>query len=134
MPEAEPATPAYSLTFEDRGDYLYGYVEGDHDSYEISRAYWQEVADEVRKRRVSRVLIDENIVETGSIADGFQLASEMPQMGFGRTRIAFVDRYLDQNDVNEFTELVAVNRGLNAKVFNDADTAEAWLLKDISLG
>ncbi len=53
-------------------------------------------------------------------------------MGFGRTRIAFMDRYLEQNDLNEFGELVAVNRGVNTKIFNDLKTAEEWLLNDRS--
>ena len=119
----------YKLTFDVRPQFLYAYVEGEHDSYEISRAYWQEVADESVRLGVRRVLIDENIVETGTVAEAFQLASEIPQMGFGNTRIAFVDRYLDQNDVNQFGELVAVNRGVNGKIFNDLETAEQWLIK-----
>ena len=119
----------YKLTFEIRPSYLYACVEGEHDNYEISRAFWQEIAREVDRLNAERVLIDENIVESVSIAEVFQLASEIPEMGFGSTRVAFVDRYLDQQEVNSFGELVAVNRGLNGKVFNDVREAEAWLLK-----
>ena len=39
-----------------------------------------------------------------------------------------VDRYLDQQEVNSFGELVAVNRGLSGKVFNNIAEAESWLL------
>jgi hypothetical protein len=120
----------YQLTFEQRDGYLYAYVEGEHDNYAISCAYWQEVADEVVRTGAKCVLIDENIVESASISDVFRLASEMPHMGFGATRIAFVDRYLEQNEINEFAELVAVNRGLNGKIFNDETVALEWLLKD----
>lgn len=122
-----PSEKLYDLTFEKRPDYLYAYVEGEHDSYEISRAYWQEVADEAVRIRSRRVLIDENIVECGSMAECFQLASEIPEMGFGNARIAFVDRYLEQNDVNGFGELVASNRGAQTKIFNDVPSAETWL-------
>ena len=62
------------------------------------------------------------------MAEVFQLASEIPKMGFGSTRVAFVDRYLDQQEVNSFGELVAVNRGLSGKVFNDITEAENWLM------
>ncbi len=117
----------YQLTVENRADYLYAYVEGQRDTYSISRAYWQEVADEAVRLNSTRVLIDENIVESSSIEDVFRLASEIPQMGFGRARIAFVDRYLDQNEVNQFGEIVATNRGVNGRVFNDIPTAEQWL-------
>jgi hypothetical protein len=119
----------YTLSFQDRPGYLYAYVEGDEDGYEVSRAYWQEVADEVRRSGVKQVLIDENITGNGTIADAFRFGSELPGMGFGRTRIAFVDRHLDQDEVNRFGELVALNRGMNARVFNDLPEAEAWLLK-----
>ena len=119
----------YNLTFEHRASYLYAYVEGEHDSYEISLAFWQEIADEVDRFKVDKVLIDENIVESVSMAEIFQLASEIPKMGFGSTRVAFVDRYLDQQEVNSFGELVAVNRGLSGKCFNDVTEAEAWLLR-----
>lgn len=118
----------YRLTFEQRPGYLYAYVEGTEDSYEISREFWQKIADKAAETGASRVLIDENIEMAGSFADVFKLASEIPDMGFGRARIAFVDRFLDQSEINEFGELVAVNRGVNGLVFNDLDSAEQWLL------
>jgi hypothetical protein len=118
----------YNLTLENREGYLYAYVEGDADSYEISRAFWEEIAENVRRTGAERVLIDENIVQSVSMAEVYQLASEIPKMGFGSTRVAFVDRYLDQQEVNSFGELVAVNRGLSGKVFNNVAEAETWLL------
>jgi hypothetical protein len=120
----------YALTLEQRPGYLYAYVEGEHDSYEISKAFWQEIAQEVVRSGVDRVLIDENIVESASLADMYQLASEIPTMGFGSTRVAFVDRHLDHQEINSFGELVAVNRGMRGKLFNDFETAEKWLLRD----
>ncbi len=130
MPDVVKEKP-YTLSFADRPGYLYAYVEGDHDSYDISRAFWLEIAEESARRGARKILIDENIEEGASVAEVFQLATEIPQMGFGAARIAFVDRYLDQNDINEFGELVAVNRGLNGKLFNDERTAEEWLLADL---
>ncbi len=124
----DTALTPYDLTLEHRKGYLYAYVEGDTDSYEISRAFWTEIADEVRRSNANRVLIDENIEQSVSMAEVFQLASELPKMGFGSTRVAFVDRYLDQQELNAFGELVAVNRGLSGKVFNDVAEAESWLL------
>ena len=57
----------------------------------------------------------------------YQIAAEIPQIGFANILIAFVDRYLEQQDLNQFGELVATNRGLRAKVFNDVKEAEIWL-------
>ena len=122
----------YTITFEERPGYLYVYVEGEHDSYEISRSFWLKVAERARKTGAVSVMIDENIAEGVPLADVFQLASEIPDMGFGRARLAFVDRYLDQNEVNEFGVLVAQNRGANGRIFNDARLAEEWLLSHAS--
>jgi hypothetical protein len=126
MSGAEPIKP-YRLTFEQRPGYLYAYVEGEQDSYEISRAYWQEIADEAARLSALRVLIDENIPVAVSLTDVFHLAAQIPEMGFGAARIAFVDRYVEQNAINKFGELVAVNRGVNGRIFNDLGLAEKYL-------
>ena len=118
----------YRLTFEHRPEYLYAYVEGDEDSYEISATYWREIAEECRANKYTRVLIVEDIVESGTMADAYQLSSELPQMGYMGIKVAFVDKYIEQQDLNQFGELVAVNRGINGKIFNDVDEAEKWLL------
>lgn len=118
----------YNISFENRPQYLYVYVSGEHDSYEISRRYWQEVADECARTNSGKVLIEEDIAEDVSMGEMYRLASELPQFGFVGVRIAFVDRYIEQHDLNQFGELVAGNRGLNAKVFNDVKEAEKWLV------
>jgi len=58
----------------------------------------------------------------------YQIASEIPQMGFLGIRIAFVDQYIEQQSLNEFGEIVATNRGIHGKIFSDFDEAEKWLL------
>jgi len=128
-PDANPPRP-YNISFENRGQYLYVYVSGEHDNYAISRRYWQEVAAECARINAVKVLIEEDIPEDVSMGEMYQLASELPQLGFIGIRIAFVDRYIEQQDLNHFGELVANNRGLNAKVFNDVTEAEKWLVSD----
>lgn len=118
----------YRLTIEHRPSYLYAYVEGDKDSYEISAMYWREIAGECKANKYTKVLIVEDIIESGTMADAYQLSSEMPQMGYAGIKIAFVDKYVEQQDLNQFGELVAINRGINGKIFNDVDQAERWLL------
>ena len=120
----------YEIAFERRPGYLYVYVSGEHDSYEISRSYWLEVAEHCRKIDCNKILIEEDIPEAVSPADMYQLATELPKMGFLGVRVAFYDRYADQQDLNEFGELVAVNRGLYGKLFNDINEAEDWLLSE----
>ena len=119
----------YTLKFEARAGYLHAYVTGKEDSLEISQAIWQDVADEAVRTDAKRVMIEENITDSLTIAEVFQLASDIPKMGFGQRKVAFVDHQLDQGDIHSFGELVALNRGWNGKVFDDAKAAEEWLLK-----
>ena len=127
MAAADPATK-YSLTFEHRPKYLYAYVAGQEDSYEISRSYWQAISDELKKTGYDMVLVDEDLVESATLPDVFQLLSELAGMGFAGIRIAFSDRRVEHKDLNDFGELVGTNRGLNGKAFNDEAEAEKWLL------
>jgi hypothetical protein len=121
----------YSISFEPRADYLYVYVKGNEDSYEISKAYWLEVAKECQRLGIKKVLVDEDISEQiSSVSEVFHGASERPHMGLAGVKIAFVDRHVQQHEQNLLGELVATNRGLLCKVFRDFAEGEEWLLKD----
>lgn len=124
---ADTSPKPYQISVEQRPDYLYVYVEGEKDSYAISKAFWTEVALECERVKASRVMVDENLLENVSVADMYRIASEIPSM-FSGISIAFVDRHADQAELNEFGELVAVNRGVTGKFFVHAKDAEEWLL------
>lgn len=121
---------AFELFFERRPAYLYARVAGQEDSYEISRQFWQEIADECRRLDCKKVLIVEEIVMEAPLHDVYQLASELPHMGFRGVKVAFVDRLAEDRQINEFGALVATNRGFHGQIFNDFDEAEKWLLRD----
>ena len=127
---APDSAAQFSLTFEHRPDYLYAYVKGQDDSYEISKQYWQDIARELKTTVYTKLLVDEDIVEAASMGDVFQLVSELIGMGFAGTKIAFCDRQIDHADLNDFGILVASNRGLDAAAFNDIDQAAVWLLAE----
>lgn len=118
----------YKIEFEERTDYLFVRVSGDKDSYEISKQFWLEIAERCRLKNRDRVLVFENIKECVSETDMYRIASELPQMGFSGVRIAFVDCYQEQQPVNEFGGIVAGNRGISGRVFNNVEDAEKWLL------
>jgi hypothetical protein len=128
--ESADYSKPYQLTFEYRPNYLYAFVTGEKDSYEISKQYWQEIAAECQKSGIKKVLIEEDIKENVSMPDMYQFASEIPQLGVFGIRVAFVDRQQDQHQLNQFGETVATNRGLFSRVFNNAAAAEQWLLSE----
>ena len=124
-------TKDYRLTFDNKPEYLHVLVEGEHDSYDISRRFWSEIATECERLAPSRLLVEEDLKEQlPSIADTYQGAAERQEMGLAGIRIAFLDRHPDQHEQNQFGELVARNRGINMKVFSDRAEALDWLLAD----
>ena len=124
------ASKLYKLSFEHRPQYLYAFVEGEKDSYEISKQYWQEIAVECNEHGFKKVLIEEDIKENVSMSEMYRLTSELPQLGFLGIRIAFVDRQIEQQLLNQFGETVALNRGILGGIFPNFAAAEKWLLSE----
>lgn len=120
----------YKIRFEDKEKYLFANVSGENDNFEISRQFWLEIAEECKKKNCKRILVFEEIKEVVSATEMYKIAAEIPEMGFTGVRIAFVDRYLEQQGINEFGSMVAGNRGLIGKIFNNVKEAEEWLLKN----
>lgn len=129
-PEIPDSSKRFDLSFEHRPQYLYVYIAGETDNYEISRQYWLEIARECQRINCKKLLIEEDIPEIVSMADMYRIASEIPHMGFVGVRIAFVDRFLEHQNLNKFGELVATNRGVYGRIFNDTAEAEKWLLSE----
>ena len=118
----------YNLTLKSRPAYLYAYVSGEKDSYEISAQYWQEIRDECERTGATRVLVEENISENVTAGDEYRITTECIQVKFGGIKIAFIDLCPDQGEINKFGELVAINRGVNIRLCSDLAEGEKWLL------
>lgn len=123
-----PSEKLYNLTFEDRTGYLYAFVDGENDSAEVTTLYWREILARCSENDTRKLLVEEDLPGNPSETEVYHLASALSKLGFQRIKIAFVDRHLDQQELNRFAELVAVNRGVNGRIFNNAHEAEKWLL------
>lgn len=117
----------YTINFEEYPEYLYALVHGEKYGYEVLSQFLREIADECGKRNFSRVLIEENISATASETDVFRIASELPQFGFAKIRMAYIDRFSDQEALNEFGRQVAVKSGVDVKLFRSFEQANDWL-------
>ena len=122
----------YTVRFESRPNYLYAFISGAQDSYEISHDYWVRTLKECKERGYNKVLIEEDL--TGSIPtlDIYNLLSELPEivseLGIRSLIVAFTDRQAEHHSDNLFGETVAMNRGMRGKTFCDFGQAEEWLL------
>lgn len=85
------------------------------------------------ERRISRVLIDLRKMSGGlDTLETYEVAGrDLPRQRAVRRvlRAAILDRHENIERIR-FFETVAVNRGLNVKVFADEDHAREWLLAD----
>lgn len=117
----------YTIVFEDYPTYLHALVHGEAYGYDVLTTFLKEIADQVKARGFTRVLIEENISAGTTKEDAFRVASEMPELGFAGIRIAYVDRFLEQEEVNEFGRDVAVHNGIEVRLFDDQEMADRWL-------
>ena len=119
----------YSLTFEDRGRYLFALVKGERGTLEIATSYWFEIAQEAMKTALKRVLVIEDIPEMISIAEVHQLVTNLADLPIKDVRLALVDLHAEHASLNNFGILVGENRGLSIKAFDTEEAAETWLLE-----
>jgi hypothetical protein len=117
----------FTIVFEDCPNYLYALVHGEKYGYEVLAGFLREIADECKKRKFSQVLIEENISATTSEEDVFRIASELPQLGFADIRMAYIDRFTEQEDLNEYGREIAEDRGVDVRIFNSFEEADKWL-------
>jgi hypothetical protein len=117
---------SYELTFEQRSDYIHARVTGSN-SRETVALYMEEILRECQARDCFRVLIEERLAGPRLQAmDVFTISAEgsMKVLGIFEA-IAYVDEAMDE--LRDFVETVAVNRGLPIAVFATVAEAEAWL-------
>ena len=117
----------FTIVYENYPTYLYALVHGEAYGYEVLTAFLKQIADEVNARGFNQVLIEENISAGATKEDAYRVASELPEIGFAGIRMAYVDRFIDQEEVNEFGRDVAVHNGIDVRLFNDQEMADRWL-------
>ena len=117
----------FELHFRWDGDVLVVQVEGPHDSFEISLAYWQMIADERARLGAKRVLVLENLKETADEHLVLDLSEHLVKLDFQGTRVAFVDAVDYHRSVQEYVAIRARERGITAAIFGDASQAMTWL-------
>jgi len=124
---------SHVLTLEPKGSYLVVTVTGDNTPEDVTE-YLSEVREVCLKHQFARVLIVENLqgpsLRTFSIHDIVTRSSQAvwPEIH----RIAYVDLNQEHNvGAMRFAETVAVNRGVNVRVFSNVSDAAKWLEEQI---
>ena len=118
----------YKLEIEPRGDYLYAYYEAEKDSVELSNELWGKISSQMTSSNLSKLLVVENIkINPGSVLEVYNIVNAVIKLDFRGKTIAFVDLIEEHYSSNKFGETLAVNLGVNGKLFKTIEEAEEWL-------
>ncbi|MBN1363628.1 MAG: hypothetical protein JW976_02365 [Syntrophaceae bacterium] len=128
MAKSSEENKPFLLKFEKREGYLYAYVRAKKDTFDTSLGYWTDVIKYCLENGFTKLLVEEDIPTDNKTMDTYEIISLSQKVNLAGVKIAFVDRYPEQMQANQFGETVARNRGLLAKVFPNIKEAEEWLL------
>ena len=117
----------FEIRFSLTAGILRAQVEGPHDSFDISLAYWKAISEERRRCGARRVLVIENLVEDGNPEETLALFGELVELGFDGCKVAFVDLGSEPRSVHEHVAILAREHGILAGVFGQENEAEIWL-------
>ena len=123
---------SYSVTFEDKPGYLHARVTGSN-SRENVLAYLNDVYTACVARNSRVVLIEEYLLGPSiPLSSVFQVVdARAPQARHAIKKIGYVDTNPEHDLTRmEFAEDVAVNRGVNMRLFPTVADAERWLRDD----
>ena len=117
----------YHLTIEEQPAYLHAMVTGTH-TPENALRFLKEVREACTQRGYTAVLLEMNLagpsLDSTSI---FRIISQRSADAVGLGKIAYVDATSRDPERMKFAETVAVNRGVNVRLFHDLAKAKAWM-------
>ena len=120
---------AYNLTVEDKGRYLHFRVTGPNTAESV-RGYLTDVYFTCAQLERAAILIEENLEGPGlGLVDIFEIVTEGTERSWPYVRrLAYVDvNPAHSRPDMQFAETVAVNRGINMRLFSTLAEAEKWL-------
>lgn len=115
----------YTIRLENRGSYLYALVGGQSLTPEIAKMYWDEIAEKCAELSKSKLLVEKDFPEHVSAPEMLEMGVYLGSILAGK-KIAFVDRYKNE-DVNELGKVIARNKGVIMRIFENIEQAEKWL-------
>ena len=119
----------YRLELEYEAPLLRARVTGGLDtSLSVSREYWLRILQEVRVCGASQLLVLDGM--QGEVMDDEDLRrffDAIEGKGLDQVRLAYVEGRADQIPRVEYAELLARERGYEARIFNNENDAVVWL-------
>ena len=118
---------SFNLTIDVQPTYLRARVVGDRTPQNAMR-FLKEVYEACAEQGIWSLLIEMNFTGPSlDIGNIFEVISKGSRDGMKLERIAYVEASLGDIEKARFAETVAVNRGVNVRLFRDVEAAQAWL-------
>ena len=118
---------AFKATFEDGPTYLHARLEGTRSTQNMIR-FLREVHAACLERDRSVVLLEMRLegpsLDMGAI---FSVITQGSPKGGALRKIAYLEAGVHDPGRAQFAETVAINRGVNVRLFSDPEAARQWL-------
>lgn len=124
----------YQLTITEKSDYLLAEVSGERipgQEAENALKFWGHIVELCKAKGFAKMLVITNLTGRLPASEAFKIGDSAFPLGWDRHfKVAYVDLNADSLEDNLFSETVAFNRGINAKVFGNVKEAKSWLQKN----
>ena len=120
----------YEISFSPGPDHLRVDLKGDFADPQTRVDAWTEIIKRCRDDGVTRLIVVQDSPGGITPTTAFVSSHGVVELGLEGIRIAFADLNSANYDVNYLGELIALDRGADAKVFFDENAAIEWLLHD----
>lgn len=121
----------YVMTLEENAGYLHAMATGDRTAANALR-FLEEAYAACLRMGYGSLLVEVRFTGPSlSLGSVFAVISDRAMDGAALRRIAYVEPLLEDPEAARFAELVAVNRGVNVRLFPDLDAARAWLGEEL---
>ena len=122
------STRLFRISFRREHGHLRASVSGYGGSLETTVAYWNAIAEEVRRARpLSLLVVDEMDGGPMPPAQLPEFIDAVAGRGFEGLRIAFVEAHFEQLAQAQVAEILACEKGFNVRVFTNEMEAAVWL-------
>jgi len=121
--------PAYEFIVEERPGYLYAIARGDRTEENTLRALI-DVGEACRRLNRQDVLLEMALLGPSlDMTSILKVISERSAMGARLRKVAYFETAPGKPGRAGFAETVAINRGVNVRLFTERDAAIRWLLE-----
>lgn len=116
------------VRFENHPAFLCAYLAGDHCDVERYLACFRAIAKECRARHKQRVLVVDDLQPDLSFLQVCAWINRMFSFGVQGLTISIARGHCHRPELYQFGETLALNQGLNLRIFFNTAAAERWLL------